>query len=61
MTDPERKTVRELVEELQKLDQDRAIWVWYDMFAAIVPRVTEADTYDAGGKVQPGDYLIEAW
>lgn len=57
--------VKELIEQLQKLDPERGIWVFYDFpcdcfepdFSA---RVTERETFifDEEG-VQEGDYMMK--
>ena len=57
--------VKELIEELSKLDPERGIWCIYDSYALIdlVPRSTadedEADCFRNQG-VQEGDYIINA-
>ena len=33
--------VKELIEQLQKLDQDKGIWIIYDTFQPIKPEVDE--------------------
>jgi len=57
-------TVRECIEELQKLDQDRNIWIEYDSFALLLPIPSkQADSsYETyyKGKVKVGDYIINA-
>lgn len=60
-------TVRELIKELKKLDQDKGIWVAYDfpcdMFAPIpdsVAGVAHAEIFSEKG-VKEGDYVINAW
>lgn len=61
--------VKELIEQLQKLDQERGIWIIYDSFQPIKPEVdgvvgTEEDAEyysrysDEGVKVN--DYVIIA-
>lgn len=57
----ETKTVRELIAELQKLDQDKPIWQVYDFPYAYWPvEIDVADeTYASELKdVEVGDYLI---
>ena len=57
--------VKELIEELSKLDPDKGIWCIYDSYALIdlVPGTT-ADKEDAEFHkdlgVQEGDYIINA-
>lgn len=59
-------TVRELIAELQKLEQDRGIWVFYDGGFAVFPPIPDdrADAYDedchAVRGVKEGDYIINA-
>lgn len=58
--------VKELIEQLQKLDQEKGIWIIYDCFQPLKPKVddvvkTEEDAeyyrrYDNDVKV--GDYVI---
>jgi hypothetical protein len=59
-------TVRELITELQKLDQDRGIWVYYDYpcdaFEPLVDaQATKEDEriFKSEG-VKKGDYIIYA-
>lgn len=55
--------VRELIEELQKLDQEKGIWVRYDSFDYFPPIPDEtADEFDAENHadVKKGDYIIKA-
>lgn len=60
-----KKTVRQFIEELQKLDPDRNIWVLYDFPCdTYPPEVTvvgyaEAEEVKEEG-VEPGDYCIYA-
>ena len=60
-------TVREYIEELKKLDQDKGIWCTYDfpcaMFDPIPDGVAEQTHVDSYGEelgVKVGDYLINA-
>lgn len=60
-------TVRELIAELQELDQDKGIWVVYDSFRASAPLPdkyasnAEAEYLsDEDINVRKGDYLILA-
>ena len=55
-------TVRELIKHLQTLDQDKGIWVCYDGGFSWFPPVPDetADIPYRGGKIQPGDYIINA-
>lgn len=61
--------VRELIEELQKLDQDKNIWLMYDPpYAICEPDITHligdnseyACMYDRDG-VKEGDYAMIAY
>lgn len=51
--------VKELIAELQKLDQERDIWVLYDTFDAQVPFIEVAKERDetSDGSVKAGDYV----
>ena len=51
--------VKELIAELQKLDQERDIWVLYDTFDAQVPCIEVAEERDetSDGRVKAGDYV----
>ena len=61
-------TVREYIAELQKLDQDRNLWLIYDdgiFWDADVPSIVDEDALyklgeDAEGEVEIGDYAIFA-
>ena len=55
-------TVRELIEHLQALDQDRGIWVCYDGGYSWFPPIPdeEADEPYRDGKSQKGDYSSNA-
>lgn len=55
------KTVKQFIEELQKLDQDKPIWVYYDMCDALEPTISVVDELDYDEKMNKGDYIIEAW
>ena len=53
-------TVRELIEHLQTLDQERGIWICYDYgcgWYAPVPD-EQADQPYGYGKIKEGDYII---
>ena len=50
--------VKELIEQLQKLDQERNIWVLYDGFLAQEPDFIQYDEDD--GDIEAGDYVHEA-
>ena len=57
--------VRELIHELEKLEQDKGIWVVYDGFTAFPPmpdtKITKADAeYMSEDGVMEGDYKIDA-
>lgn len=54
--------VKELIEQLQRLEQDRNIWVVWE--SARPPRIVIEedgfmDEYGRGGEVKKGDYTIE--
>ena len=56
--------VKELIAELQKLDQERGIWVFYDGGCSIFPpipddRAKKSDEDEFYG-VKEGDYIIYA-
>ena len=56
-------TVRELIEHLQTLDQDRGVWVCYDTFCWFPPVPDDTATMDFevyGDVVKKGDYVITA-
>ena len=56
-------TVRELIEHLQTLDQDRGIWVCYDTFFWFPPVPDDTATMNIkvhGDVVKKGDYVIIA-
>lgn len=57
--------VKELIEHLQKLDQEKGIWVCYDLCYYLPPvpnRTADADDVEEGeGEVKEGDYLIPAY
>ena len=40
------KTVKQFIKELQKLDQDKPIWVYYDSYYAFEPKVRISDGKD---------------
>ena len=59
-------TVRELIEELKKLDQDKGIWVAYDCVCEMFPPIPDGtaeemheNIFDYKG-VKVGDYIIKA-
>lgn len=58
----ETKTVRELIAELQKLDQDKPIWQIYDGFFAYPAKVKVVDEHAAecasSDGVKEGDYAF---
>ena len=63
------KTVRELIEELQKLDQEACIWIAYDFpNACLTPEIdvfckggTDADDCAMPSRAENGDYFFQAW
>jgi len=59
-------TVREYIEELKKLDQDRGIWIAYDFPCSMRPPIPDeragsmyVDCFGEDG-VKEGDYVINA-
>ena len=52
--------VKELIAELQKLDQDKNIWNIYDSFAVYPPSIELADRSDIGyyKGIEEGDYVM---
>ena len=40
------KTIKQFIKELQKLDQDKPIWVYYDSYYAFKPKVRISDGKD---------------
>lgn len=61
--------VKELINQLCQLDQEKDIWVLYDRYTAFAPKVEmygpelRLDTMsdDIKSKVQEGDYVIDAY
>lgn len=54
-------TVRELIEHLQTLDQDKGIWICYDSYVWFPPTPDETAAEDyRDGMVKKGDYVIIA-
>ena len=53
-------TVKELIDKLQTLDQDKDIWVHEDCSFGYVPEILVADktTMDLKENIKPGDYLL---
>ena len=58
------KTVKQFIEELQKLDQNKPIWVYYDSYNAFEPEVAVSDgtdyTYENSEIINKDDYIIVA-
>lgn len=55
--------VKELIEELSKLDQEKGIWIEYDGFAyfdAVPDAIADEEfmKYYNGDRVKEGDYII---
>ncbi len=55
--------VKELIEELQKLDQERNIWLVYDLYLAYKPFPRTANEFEVGINnndfvVEEGDYVL---
>ena len=59
------KTVKQFIEELQKLDQDKPIWVYYNAYTSFEPDIDIANgedyTEDDSPKIEKDDYIIKAW
>lgn len=61
--------VKELIEQLQKLDQEKGIWIIYDGFQPINPEVDEEVINEEDAEyyrryeedVKAGDYTITCW
>lgn len=60
--------VKELIENLLKLDQEKGIWIIYDTYYPMEPNINsnvleeDVDGYKGYNKdVEIGDYCIEAW
>ena len=58
------KTVKQFIEELQKLDQNKPIWVYYDSYYAFEPEVKVSDGTDYTSEnseiINKDDYIIVA-
>ncbi len=58
------KTIKQFIEELQKLDQNKPIWVYYDSYYAFEPEVMVSDgtdyTYEESEIINKDDYVILA-
>jgi len=58
------KTVKQFIEELQKLDQDKPIWIYYDLAFAFEPdiEVSNGEDYtEDSPKIEKDDYIIKVW
>lgn len=59
------KTIKQFIKELQKLDQDKPIWVYYDSYYAFEPKVDKVleDDYTSeySERMNKDDYKIMAW
>jgi len=61
--------VKELITQLQQLDQEKDIWVLYDRYTAFAPEVEvygsdfrlDMVSDDIKNKVHDGDYVIDAY
>lgn len=60
--------VKELIENLSKLDQEKGIWIVYDAYYPMEPgvdgfvREEDIDTYKEYDKdINVGDYVINVW
>jgi len=58
------KTIKQFIEELQKLDQNKPIWVYYDGYYAFEPEVKVSDGTDYTSEnseiINKDDYIIVA-
>ena len=58
------KTVKQFIKELQKLNQDKPIWIYYDSYYAFEPKVKISDgkdyTCEVSGTINKDDYVILA-
>ena len=52
-------TVRELIEKLQALDQEKNIWVYYDLYELQEPEFEPWIEDD--GDIKEGDYVHKAY
>ena len=52
--------VKEFIEQLQKLDQEKNIWIIYDTFAVWEPEVETIEEGDQGHGAEVGDYVMFA-
>ena len=52
--------VKEFIEQLQKLDQDKNIWIIYDTFSVWEPEVETIDEDHKGHGAEVGDYAMFA-
>ena len=61
--------VKEFINHLRQLDQEKDIWVLYDRYTAFAPEVEvygldlrlDMMSDDIKSKVQEGDYVIDAY
>ena len=53
--------VKELIEQLQQLDQEKPIWVLYDGVVKIVPDIEVVEEDDDIVDLKEGDYCIRAY
>lgn len=53
--------VKDLINTLQSLNQERDIYVLYDMIAFNEPIVREVEDDELRDDVPSGSYVIEAW
>ena len=51
--------VKELIEQLQKLDQEKNIWVLYDLCFPQEPQFSASK--EDSHEIKEGDYVHEAW
>lgn len=59
------KTVKQFIEELQKLDQNKPIWIYYDGYTAFEPDIDVSNgedfTEEDSPEIEKGDCIIKAW
>lgn len=53
--------VKELIESLKKLDQDKDIWIYYDRYALSTPEARVINENDSAVEDHIGEYCFDAW
>lgn len=53
--------VKELIKKLSQLDQDKNIFVLYDMCSALEPEIEQAEEDSEITEIKKYDYYINAW